>query len=90
MSLPLTDVSELCAIHGTRSPEYQQGIEAALKFRFNGKPIQCPFPIATAQADAFFAGVDEGHVVWWQLKRRLSKNRSTLRFSTSRKNYLHP
>lgn len=65
-------ITELLAIYGTKSPEYRQGIEAALKFRFEGARIECPFPAATAQADAFHAAVEEGHAIWWQLKRRLS------------------
>ena len=72
MTLSLTDISELCAIHGSKSLEYQQGVESALVSHFYGKPIKCPFPAASAEMDAFFAGVEEGHVVWWQLKRRLS------------------
>lgn len=43
-----------------RSPEYKSGVYALLLFRFSGRPILCPHDTATAQADAFFAGVEEG------------------------------
>ena len=47
-----------------RSPEYQNGALCALRYRLGeiGK-IHCPHPIGTAQADAWFAGVDEGHAI---------------------------
>lgn len=44
-----------------RSPEYKAGVLAALKFRLQGHPITLPYPVGTAQADAFFSGLDEGH-----------------------------
>lgn len=44
-----------------RSPAYQDGCRAALAYRFEGRRIAVPFVIGTAEADAFFSGVDEGH-----------------------------
>lgn len=47
-----------------RSSEYKSGVRAALAFRFNKESINCPYKTGTAQADAFFAGVTEGHAIW--------------------------
>lgn len=47
-----------------RSPEYMAGVLAALKFRLGeaeGMPL--PYPIGTAQVDAWLAGTDEGHLI---------------------------
>lgn len=45
-----------------RSREYRAGVLAALQFRFGeAKGLRCPFEVGTAQADAWFAGTDEGH-----------------------------
>lgn len=47
-----------------RSDEYKAGVRAALECRINSKKIACPYQIGTAQADAFFAGLDEAHRIW--------------------------
>jgi hypothetical protein len=44
-----------------RSPEYKAGVRAALEFRLNRQPTTCPYLAGTARADAFLAGLDEGH-----------------------------
>lgn len=45
-----------------RSREYKSGVLAALQFRLGEvKKLRCPFDAGTAQADAWFAGTDEGH-----------------------------
>lgn len=45
-----------------RSPEYKQGVLDALRFRLGeGSTVRCPYPPESAQSDAYFAGVDEGH-----------------------------
>jgi len=45
-----------------RSHEYKTGALAALKFRLKEiKRLHCPFPSGTPHADAWFAGVNEGH-----------------------------
>ena len=47
-----------------RSDEYKAGVLNILRFRLgelNGKAGHCPYYIGTAQADAYFAGCDEGH-----------------------------
>lgn len=47
-----------------RSPEYREGCRAALEFRLVGRRIHAPYAAGCAAADAFFAGVQEGHAVW--------------------------
>jgi hypothetical protein len=47
-----------------RSVEYQQGVIAALRYRINQAAIIRPYTAGTARADAWFAGVDEGHRLW--------------------------
>lgn len=47
-----------------RSQEYKAGAKAVLAYRVWGTKIECPWPAGTAQADAFFAGLDEGHAIW--------------------------
>lgn len=44
-----------------RSTAYKDGCRAALSYRFEGRRIEFPYRIGTAEADAFFAGIDEGH-----------------------------
>ena len=48
-----------------RSREYKNGVLAALRFRVNDEPIKCPYLPGTATADAYYAGTDEGHRIWW-------------------------
>jgi len=47
-----------------RSPEYQRGVMAALKFRLEQAEIPNPFPEGTAAFDAYHAGIEEGHRLW--------------------------
>jgi hypothetical protein len=47
-----------------RSTEYKAGVRAVLDFRIDGGRMPRPYPVGTAQADAFYAGVDEGHRIW--------------------------
>lgn len=47
-----------------RSTEYKAGVRAVLNYRVAGTRIRSPHPMGTAQADAFYAGVDEGHRIW--------------------------
>lgn len=47
-----------------RSTEYQTGTRAALAFRLERKDIEPPYQPGTAAADAFFAGIAEGHALW--------------------------
>lgn len=54
--------------HGPRDPrsrEYMAGIAAALDKRAGlVQHIRTPHKVGTAQADAWFAGVREGHNLW--------------------------
>lgn len=44
-----------------RSPEYKDGVLAALRFRFKETDgLKCPYEVGTAAADAFYSGTDEG------------------------------
>jgi len=47
-----------------RSNAYKSGALAALRFRCNGVRVVCPYHVATAEADAFHAGCDEGHAIF--------------------------
>ena len=47
-----------------RSAEYQTGTRAALAFRIERKDIDPPYQAGTAAADAYFAGIAEGHALW--------------------------
>lgn len=47
-----------------RSVEYREGVRALLMHRATGGRLLCCYPIGTAQADAFFAGVEEGKALW--------------------------
>jgi len=42
-----------------RSPEYIAGATAAVAARLEKEPMSLPYPLGTAQADAWFAGVAE-------------------------------
>lgn len=53
-----------CPGRDPRSAEYKAGARAALAFLIEGVPMRCPFDIGTVQADAFYAGADEGRGVW--------------------------
>ena len=44
-----------------RSDEYKLGVLNCLKVRLDGaRNVTCPYPEGSAQADAYYAGVDEG------------------------------
>ena len=47
-----------------RSAEYKAGVRALLDQRVGRGRLACPYPAGTAQADAFYAGADEGRVLW--------------------------
>jgi hypothetical protein len=53
-----------------RSQEYKTGVRAILAWRINGVPLEMPPPFAlgSAQADAYFAGQDEGKAIWRALQ----------------------
>jgi hypothetical protein len=47
-----------------RSAAYQRGVRAALAYRCERRPIVLPYRAGTAEADAFWAGLGEGHALW--------------------------
>ena len=47
-----------------RSVEYLEGVRAALFNHALRRGLRLPYVAGTAQADAFFAGVEEGHTLW--------------------------
>lgn len=51
-----------------RSQEYKDGVLAALKYRLEGVKIQMPYAAGTAQADAFYSGLTEGHGIYRTMK----------------------
>lgn len=45
----------------SRSDAYKQGVLACLQVRIDGhQHVKCPYAEGTAEADAYFSGVDEG------------------------------
>jgi hypothetical protein len=47
-----------------RSAEYRQGCQAALEYRILARRMHAPYPAGCSEADAWFAGVEEGHAIW--------------------------
>lgn len=47
-----------------RSSQYKAGARAALVFRTEETPIPQPYPAGSVEADAFSAGIEEGHAIW--------------------------
>lgn len=47
-----------------RSGAYKAGVLAALRFREIHAPMRCPWPIGSAEADAWYSGTEEGHRCW--------------------------
>lgn len=47
-----------------RSQEYKAGARMALEHRIERKDIEVPYQVGTAAADAFFAGIEEGKIIW--------------------------
>jgi hypothetical protein len=44
-----------------RSQPYKQGVRAILEYKLAGKPLpKLPFALGTVEADAYFAGQNEG------------------------------
>lgn len=54
------------AFHGSRSPRsdaYKAGVLYALRSRLEGHRAPAPYALGTAEADAFFSGCQEGHII---------------------------
>jgi hypothetical protein len=70
-----TDIDEIIRIsfpacRDRRSSEYVEGVRAVLSKRLNGIRHKNPYQPGTAQADAFFAGTDEGHRIAQVLEKK--------------------
>lgn len=50
-----------------RSEAYKNGVRAALSFRIDGVQIPHLYQLATAEDDAYYAGMQEGHSLWREL-----------------------
>lgn len=47
-----------------RSDEYKRGVFNALNYRLGVvQGLNCPYPVGSAQADAWFAGTSEGYAL---------------------------
>lgn len=53
-----------CDGRAPRSVEYKAGARMALEHRIERRDIDPPYLAGTAAADAFFAGIAEGHALW--------------------------
>lgn len=47
-----------------RSAEYREGCQAALEYRILGRRMPPRYRAGSCEADAWFAGVEEGHSIW--------------------------
>jgi hypothetical protein len=47
-----------------RSEEYKAGVRAVFEYRVNKVKIKNPYVLGTSQADAFYAGTEEGRAIW--------------------------
>jgi len=47
-----------------RSDAYQLGARELLNCKAQGIRLVCPYKMGTAEADAFYSGVDEGNGIW--------------------------
>lgn len=47
-----------------RSESYREGCRAALEYRYLGKRMPLGYPKGTSEADAWHAGIAEGHSIW--------------------------
>lgn len=47
-----------------RSVEYREGCQAALEYRILARHMRAPYPAGCCEADAWFAGTEEGHAIW--------------------------
>jgi hypothetical protein len=60
-----------------RSDEYKAGCRDLLNYKIHGTPLTRPYPMGTAQADAYYAGTDEGHDVYKRHQERSAARSSS-------------
>lgn len=62
-------VEEAFPQYGTpHSDEYKAGAKAILQYLLAGKRVLCPYNPATAEHDAYYAGVDAGKRMYCHLE----------------------
>lgn len=67
LALVATFMNAAFAPESTRSPRseaYKLGVRELLNSRTQGMRLVCPYKMGTAEADAFYSGVDEGNYIW--------------------------
>lgn len=47
-----------------RSEAYMLGVRELLNCKARNIRLVCPYRMGTTEADAFYAGTDEGHCIW--------------------------
>lgn len=47
-----------------RSAEYREGCQASLEYHILGRRMPLSYRAGCCEADAWFAGVEEGHAIW--------------------------
>lgn len=67
-----------------RSGAYVAGVRDHLRARALSRQVLCPYPQGSAEADAWFAGVDEGRVLWREELARQAAASSTMQQALSR------
>lgn len=51
-------------VRDPRSEAYRAGVLALLRWKESRVPLERPYLLGTAEADAWFSGVDEGNSIW--------------------------
>lgn len=57
-------IAQRLSVGTARSNEYVAGIRCVLEYRALGRAVALPFAVGTAQADAWYAGLEEGNRLW--------------------------
>lgn len=65
----MSDVDQLLSVafdrpRSPRSEAYKRGCRALLARKIDATPMRCPYVAGTAESDAWYAGVAEGHTIW--------------------------
>jgi hypothetical protein len=74
------------AFHSTRDPRsevYKAGVLDTLNFKESGSKLPHPYPLGTVEADAWFAGNQEGHSLWRDYQEQQGGNTLENRFRES-------
>jgi hypothetical protein len=57
-------ITAFCKLRDPRSDAYKLGVRELLNCRSMGLKLRCWYKPGTAEADAFYSGVDEGNRIW--------------------------